>query len=120
MFSADLDVSLPSKNVKPPQVLLLILSQHVSEFVTKLLVLSTVTSVTSSFSFLKHDLLFLGFLRSGRSLECIDVGRLYSRTCLRKLYGPVHALYTNRLNSRFVNLLLLINGITHHTHKRPP
>ena len=43
-----------------------------------------------------------------------------------RLYCPVHALYTNCLNSRFVDLLLLLllflltNGITRHSHTQSP
>ena len=67
MFSADLDFhSLPKlffvKKLKSLQVFLFRLSQHVSEFVTKPLVLFIVSSETSLFSSFKEDFLLLGGL----------------------------------------------------------
>ena len=51
---------------------------------------------------------------------------LYSRTTTLTVNmlkiaknGRVHALYPNRLNSRFFHLLLLYDSINPHSHKRP-
>ena len=73
------------KKPKPPQIRL---SQQVSEFATKLFVLSLVSSVTSSFSFLKED--FVAWIVShGRFfLLCSTILGMYVSIMLKK--GACH------------------------------